>query len=88
MVVYIKFTNGAVTKLINMNDEVSQNEAIENGFYMLTDENGTPEVVESAELVAGKNLDRAVMLNAIAEKLANKSNKNKNSKTLTSKYKA
>lgn len=86
--VYIKFTNGAVTKLINMNDEVSQNEAIENGFYMLTDENGTPEVVESAELVAGKNLDRAVMLNAIAEKLANKSNKNKNSKTLTSKYKA
>lgn len=35
--VYIKFTNGAVTKLINMNDEVSQNEAIENGFYMLTD---------------------------------------------------
>lgn len=86
--VYIKFTNGAVTKLINMNDEVSQNEAIENGFYMLTDENGTPEVIESEELVAGKNLDRAVMLNAIAEKLANKSNKNKNSKTLTSKYKA
>ena len=86
--VYIKFTNGAVTKLINMNDEVSQNEAIENGFYMLTDENGTPEVIESAELVAGKNLERAAMLNAIAEKLANKSNKNKNSKTLTSKYKA
>lgn len=86
--VYIKFTNGAVTKLINMNDEVSQNEAIENGFYMLTDEAGTPEVVESAELVAGKNLERAAMLNAIAEKLATKSNKNKNSKTLTSKYKA
>ena len=86
--VYIKFTNGAVTKLINMNDEVSQNEAIENGFYMLTDENGTPEIIESAELVAGKNLERAAMLNAIAEKLANKSNKNKNSKTLTSKYKA
>lgn len=86
--VYIKFTNGAVTKLINMNDEVSQNEAIENGFYMLTDEAGTPEVVESAELVAGKNLERAAMLNAIAEKLAAKSNKNKNSKTLTSKYKA
>lgn len=86
--VYIKFTNGAVTKLINMNDEVSQNEAIENGFYMLTDEAGTPEVIESAELVAGKNLERAAMLNAIAEKLANKSNKNKNSKTLTSKYKA
>lgn len=86
--VYIKFTNGAVTKLINMNDEVSQNEAIENGFYMLTDENDTPEVVESAELVAGKNLERAAMLNAIAEKLAAKSNKNKNSKTLTSKYKA
>lgn len=86
--VYIKFTNGAVTKLINMNDEVSQNEAIENGFYMLTDEAGTPEVVESAELVAGKNLERAAMLSAIAEKLAAKSNKNKNSKTLTSKYKA
>lgn len=86
--VYIKFTNGAVTKLINMNDEVSQNEAIENGFYMLTDEAGTPEVIESSELIAGKNLERAAMLNAIAEKLAAKSNKNKNSKTLTSKYKA
>lgn len=71
--VYIKFSNGSVTQLINMNNEVAQIEAIENGFYMVMDDNGVPEVVESETLVANRNEDRAAMLAAIADKLANKS---------------
>ena len=75
--VYIKFSNGSVTQLINMNNEVAQIEAIENGFYMVMDDNGVPEVVESETLVANRNEDRAAMLAAIADKLANKSKINK-----------
>lgn len=75
--VYIKFSNGSVTQLVNMNNEVAQIEAIENGFYMVMDDNGVPEVVESETLVANRNEDRAAMLAAIADKLANKSKINK-----------
>lgn len=75
--VYIKFSNGATTQLINMNNEVAQNEAIDNGFFMLVDENGVPEVVESETLVKNKSKDRAAMLEAIADKLGNKSKTNK-----------
>lgn len=74
--VYIKFSNGSVTQLVNMNNEVAQNEAIENGFYMVMDNNGVPEVVESETLIANRNEDRAAMLAAIADKLANKSKAN------------
>ena len=74
--VYIKFSNGSVTQLVNMNNEVAQNEAIENGFYMVMDDNGVPEVVESETLLANRNEDRAAMLAAIADKLANKSKAN------------
>lgn len=74
--VYIKFSNGSVTQLVNMNNEVAQNDAIENGFYMLMDDNGVPEIVESETLLANRNEDRAVMLAAIADKLANKSKAN------------
>lgn len=74
--VYIKFSNGSVTQLVNMNNEVAQNEAVENGFYMLTDENGVPEIVESETLLANRNEDRAAMLAAIADKLASRSKAN------------
>lgn len=74
--VYIKFSNGSVTQLVNMNNEVAQNEAIENGFYMVMDDNGVPEVVESETLLTNRNEDRAAMLAAIADKLANKSKVN------------
>lgn len=74
--VYIKFSNGSVTQLVNMNNEVAQNEAVENGFYMLMDENGVPEIVESETLLANRNEDRAAMLAAIADKLANRSKVN------------
>ena len=74
--VYIKFSNGSVNQLVNMNNEVAQNEAIENGFYMVMDDNGVPEVVESETLLANRNEDRAAMLAAIANKLANKSKAN------------
>lgn len=74
--VYIKFSNGSVTQLVNMNNEVAQNEAVENGFYMLTDENGVPEIVESETLLANRNEDRAAMLAAIADKLASRSKVN------------
>ena len=74
--VYIKFSNGSVTQLVNMNNEVAQNEAIENGFYMVMDDKGVPEIVESETLLANRNEDRAAMLAAIADKLANKSKAN------------
>lgn len=74
--VYIKFSNGSVTQLVNMNNEVAQNEAVENGFYMLKDENGVPEIVESETLLANRNEDRAAMLAAIADKLASRSKAN------------
>lgn len=84
--VYIKFTNGAVTKLINMNNEVAQNDAMENGFYMIVDDNGIPEVVESHELVRDANVERAVMLQRIADKLANKNKDNQTKTTVAAKY--
>ena len=74
--VYIKFSNGSTTQLINMNNEVAQNEAIDNGFFMLVGEDGVPEVVESDTLIKNKNRDRAAMLEAITNKLGNRSKSN------------
>ena len=74
--VYIKFSNGSVTQLVNMNNEVAQNEAIENGFYMVMDDNGVPEVVGSETLLANREEDRAARVAAIADELANKSKAN------------
>lgn len=79
---YIKFTNGAVTRLINANNEVAQNDALENGFYMLTDSDGVPEAVDSQELIAGRDQNKAQMLAAIREKLEKKSTANKTNRTL------
>lgn len=75
--VYIKFTNGSTTMLINMNDEVKQNEAIECGFYMVKDPDGSPAIVESEELLKGKSKSRAEMIDSINKKLSAKSENNK-----------
>lgn len=84
--VYIKFTNGSVTKLIDVNNEIAQNDALENGFYMLIDKNGTPEVVESDDLVKNRNVERAAMLQKIADKLEHKNRENLTKSTLASKH--
>lgn len=86
--VYLKFTNGAVTKLINVSNEVAQADALDNGFYMVTDENGSPEVVESTDLIKDRSDNRADLLRRVAEKLAVKNQQVKNQSTLSSKYKA
>lgn len=75
--VYIKFSNGSTTMLINMNDEVKQNDAIESGFYMVQDEDGSPAIVESEELLKGKSKTRAEMIDSINKKLGTKSENNK-----------
>lgn len=75
--VYIKFTNGSTTMLIDVNDEIKQNDAIESGFYMVTDEDGSPAVVTSEELMKGKSKSQAELINAVQEKLSKKSETNK-----------
>lgn len=74
---YLRFTNGAVEQLVSINNEVAQNECIDNGFWMLTDEDGTPSLVDSSELVKSKKDNRAELLKAIQQKLSAKSNINK-----------
>lgn len=75
--VYIKYTNGSTTLLINMYDEVKQNEAIESGFYMERDEDGSPAIVESDKLTAGKSKSQKEVIDSINEKLGKKSDANK-----------
>lgn len=74
---YVKFTNGSTTRLINMNNEVAQREAEDDGFYMIIGVDGIPEHVESSELVNGRS-NRDARLLALANKLANKNNNNIN----------
>lgn len=74
---YVKFTNGSTTRLINMNNEVAQREAEDDGFYMIIGADGIPEHVESSELVNGRS-NRDARLLALANKLANKNNNNIN----------
>lgn len=78
---YIKFTNGSTTRLINMNNEVTQHEAEDDGFHMIIGEDGIPEHIESSELINNTS-DRDARLVALANKLAskNESTKNKNSR--------
>lgn len=71
--IYIRFTDGATTLLIDMNDQEAQNEAIDNGFYMIYDENNKPSIVESSELLKGKSPTRETILEAVQERLARKS---------------
>ena len=58
------------------------NDALENGFYMLTDSDGIPEAIDSQELIAGRDQKKAEMLAAIREKLEKKSTANKTNRTL------
>lgn len=66
---YVKFTNGSTTRLINMNNEVAQREAEEDGFYMVIGADGVPEHMDSSELLNG-NMDRDARLVALANKLS------------------
>ncbi len=72
---YIKFTNGSTTRLLNMNNEVAQREAEDDGFYMVMGEDGIPAHIESSELL-NNNRDRDARLVALANKLASKNNNN------------
>lgn len=74
---YIKFTNGAVTRLINMDNEEAQKEAELDGFYMLIGADGIPEHIESSELING-NKERDARLIALANKLNSKNQTNIN----------
>lgn len=47
---YYKFTNGGVVKLVREFDEVTANEYEKEGFTMELDENGEPVTVESRTL--------------------------------------
>lgn len=75
--IYIKFTNGSTTMLINMNDEVKQNDAIESGFYMLKDADGSPAIVDSEDLIKDRSKSRAELIDSINKKLGAKSDSNK-----------
>lgn len=67
---YLRFTNGAVEQLVNINNEIAQNECIDNGFVLVTDKDGLPALVESSELIKAKNDSRADLLRAIQQKIA------------------
>lgn len=75
---YVKFSNGSTTRLINMNNEVAQREAVDDGFYMVMGDDGIPAHIESSELINGTRQDRDVRLLALASKLASKNNSSKN----------
>lgn len=66
--IYIKFSNGSTTQLIDMYDEARQNEAIENGFLMVPTDEGLPATIDSSDLITTADLSRAQMLRAISER--------------------
>ena len=49
--IYLKFSNGAVSQLINVENEVAQAEAIENGFKLVREADGSPAIVDSNTLL-------------------------------------
>ena len=65
---YIKFSNGSTTRLINMNDEVTQKEAEEDGFLMVIGKDGIPEHIDSSELLDNK-FEKDARLVALASRL-------------------
>lgn len=84
--VYIKFSNGSTSMLIDMYNEVKQNEAIENGFHMEIELDGTPIVVESSQLEVSEDVGRAEMLERIREKLGGRSENMKAKRSLSARY--
>lgn len=69
--IYIKFSNGSTTRLINMHNEVAQREAEEDGFQMVMGEDGVPETVDSSALTMNKmESERSLLIKKISEKLA------------------
>lgn len=65
---YIKYTNGSTNLLINMYDEVKQNEAIESGFHMVQDEDGSPAIIESENLIRSNNSKHSAIIDSVLEK--------------------
>lgn len=84
--IYIKFSNGSTTQLVDMYNEARQNELIEDGFLMQKDSDGLPATVDSTELITENNLEKAQMLKAIAEKHASKNDRMAAQDTLSKKY--
>lgn len=66
--IYIKFSNGSTTQLVDLYNEERQAEVIEDGFIMVTDEEGMPETVSSSEIITEVHLERADMLRKIKER--------------------
>ena len=72
---YLRFSNGAVEQLININDEISQNEALDSGFRLVKDKNDKPLVVDSSEIIKERYKNYKSTLEAVSERIGNRSNR-------------
>lgn len=81
---YVKLTNGAVSHLIDIEDEGKQHEVLDLGFYYEVDPDGKPLVVDSRDIVNTRELSVDDRINRIRELYSGKSTINKNTTSLHS----
>lgn len=68
--IYLKFSNGAVSQLINVENEVAQAEAIDNGFKLVREADGSPAIVDSNTLLKkNANKGRSSIMDEVLKKL-------------------
>lgn len=64
---YVRFSNGAVTFLINITDRERQEQAKEDGFKLVVDKEGTPIVVDANELIQQKKDSITDLINMVQQ---------------------
>lgn len=66
---YVKFRSFGCTRLIDIYDEASQKEAMEDGYNLVLKKDGTPDIITSDELISGKSKsEMSDILNVIKER--------------------
>lgn len=66
---YVKFRSFGCTRLIDIYDEESQKEAMEDGYNLVLKKDGTPDIITSDELISGKSKsEMSDILNVIKER--------------------
>ena len=82
MTTYLRFTNGSTTLLINYLDTVRQDKAVEDGFYLVEDEDGSPATGTSDELLVRDDNNKAAIIRAVQDKIKSRSSTLKKANTL------
>lgn len=69
---YVRLTNGSTTRLINVNNAVGIQEALDDGFVIQLDEDDMPSIMTSEELMAKTHTEQIPAMELIRMKAAEK----------------